>query len=67
MHSVLLEVVSCMVFVTVLQVNIRTLQDLAAGTEQMHGIVMLYVLCQSVVCDYITKCLNLIVICFLKL
>ena len=66
MHSALHEVVSFMLFVTVLKVSIHTLQDLAAGTEQMHRIV-LYVLCQSAVCDYIMKCLNLTVICSLKL
>jgi hypothetical protein len=58
MHSDLLEVVSFMPFVTVLKINIHTLQDLAARTEQMHRIIMLYVLCQSVVCDYIVKCLD---------
>ena len=67
MHSALHEVVSFMLFVTVLKISIHTLQDLTAATEQMHRIVMLYVLCQSAVCDYIMKCLNLTVICSLKL
>ena len=60
-HSALLQVVRFMLFVAVLNVSIHTLQDLAGGTEQMHRIVMLYVLCQSVFCDYIMKCHNLAV------
>jgi hypothetical protein len=67
MHSALLEVVSFVLFVTVLKVSFHTLDDLAAGKEQMHRIVMLYVLCQFVFCDYIMKCLNLTVTCSLKL